>query len=97
MSLINKIKSLNQDKDSIIGRVARELINLITPQLDTLLSSQQDALNALNKTVHSDLGGAKMHAYIFSALINILEKLKKGWDDHLQSLKIIFTNIFNFL
>lgn len=36
MVLLDKIKSLNQEKDRIIGRVG-ELWNLIAPRLDTLL------------------------------------------------------------
>lgn len=74
-----------------------ELKNLITPRLDSLLSSLQDAQNALNKSAPKDLWEAEMHAYLFSALISILENPKKGWDNHLQSLKNIFANIFNFL
>lgn len=53
-------------------------------------------MNALNKSIPSDLRGEGMHAYLFSALINILENLNKGWDDHL-SLKIIFADIYKFL
>lgn len=54
-------------------------------------------MNYLNKSAPLDLRGAEMHAYLFSALINILENLKKGWDDHLQSLKTIFADFFTFL
>lgn len=39
MSLLDKKKCLNQEKDRIIDRVG-ELTNLITPRLDTLLSTQ---------------------------------------------------------
>ncbi|XP_059073528.1 uncharacterized protein LOC131874258 [Cryptomeria japonica] len=69
ISLLDKIKSLNQEKDKIVGRV-RELRSLITPQLDSFLSSLQDAHNA-NKSAPIDLRAAKMQAYLFSALISI--------------------------
>lgn len=39
MYLLDKIKSLNQEKDRVIGRVG-EMRNMFTPQLDTLLTSQ---------------------------------------------------------
>lgn len=96
MSLLDKIKSLNQEKDRVFGRVGK-MRNLITSQLDTLLTNLQDAMNALNKSMPSDHKVAKLHAYLFSALINIFENLKKGWDDHLQSLRTISVDIFNFL
>lgn len=96
MALLEKIKSLNKEKDRVVGRMGK-LRNLITPWMDTFLSSQQDVMNSLNKSVLADLRGAEMHAYLFSILINILEILKKRWDDHLQSLKTIFVDIFKFL
>lgn len=72
MVLLDKIKSLNQEKDKIVGRVG-ELRNLITPRLDTLIRSQHDAMNALNKSVPLDLRGEEMHAYLFNAHQNFGE------------------------
>lgn len=54
-------------------------------------------MNGPNKSVLVDCRGAEMNANLFSALINILENLKKGWDDHLLSLKTIFPVIFKFM
>lgn len=60
MALLDKIKSLNQEKDRVVGRVGK-LRNLITHRLDTLLSSQRDAMNALNKSVLLYLKGAECY------------------------------------
>lgn len=78
-----------------MGRVG-EVRSLITPRLDTLINSKKDAMIALNKSVLIDHRGEEMYAYILSGLINILENFKKGWDDHLLSLKTIFEDIFKF-
>lgn len=93
---MDKIKSLNKEKDIIFSRVG-EVRSLITPHVDSLMISIQDANDALNKSVLIDRRGEEMHAYLFSGMINILESLNKAWDNHLLSLRKNFANIFKFL
>lgn len=96
LSILNKIKSLNQENDIILGR-GGEVRSLITPQIDSLMCSMQDAKDDLNKSVPTNSQGLEMHAYLFSGMISILESLKKEWDNHLLPLRIIFADIFKFL
>lgn len=94
--ILNKIKSLNQVMDKILGRIG-EVRNFITPQIYSLMSSMQDAKDALDKPFLIDRQRAKMHAYLFSRMINILKSLKKAWDNHFLSLRTIFADMFKFL
>lgn len=96
MDLTDKIKSLHQERDQIINRVG-DLRSLISPQLDTLLSSQQDAVSALGKAIASDLKEKEIHDYMFNTLINFLDCFLRGWNEYLKSLKITYANIFKFL
>lgn len=80
----------------MLSRVG-ELRSLITPQMDTLLEAQQDAVSALSKLVPSDLKGVEVHAYMFSALINVLDCFLRGWNGYVQSLKITYEDIFKFM
>lgn len=76
-SLLEKIRSLNHDKDRIIGRVG-ELRNWITPKLDIMLVALKDSQHALANSNLIDLKLAEAQAYLCSGLITILESLKKG-------------------
>lgn len=96
MSILDKIKSLNQENEIVLGRVS-EVRSLITARIDSLMSSMHDAKDSLDKPIMVDRRGAKMHAYLFSGMISILESLKKAWDNYLLSLRIIFADIFKFL
>lgn len=96
MSILDNIKILYQEKDRVLGRVGEVRI-LIPPWIDSLTISMQDAKDALDSNVLIDRRGVEMLSYLFSGMINILESLKKAWDKHLPSLRIIFVDIFKFL
>lgn len=96
MSILDRIKSLNKEKDRILGRVG-EVRSLVSPRIDSLINNMKDAKDALNKRVLTDRREEEMHAYLFSGMISILESFKKGWDNHLLNLKTIFVDIFKFL
>lgn len=96
ISLLEKIKSLSQNKEKIIGRVC-ELRSHINPKLDIMLSSLQDVDSAMKSKELIDLKSAEALAYLFSGLIIILECLKKGWDSHLNFLNNFYADIFKFL
>ncbi|XP_057851515.1 uncharacterized protein LOC131061720 [Cryptomeria japonica] len=53
LSILDKIKSLNQEKGRILDRVG-EVRSLITPRIDSLMSSMQDAKDTLNQSVLAD-------------------------------------------
>lgn len=86
ISVLYKIKSLSHDRDKVVGRV-RELQSLINPKMDTMLSTLKEAEDAVATNEPSGLQSAEMQAFLFSGLISVLECLKKGWDNHLSSLK----------
>lgn len=96
MDLTNKIKGLNKEKEKVLRRVG-ELRSLITPQMDTLLGAQQDAVSALGKPMPSDLKGVEVHAYMFSALIYVLDCFLRRWNEYLKSLKVTYANSFKFM
>lgn len=96
VSLLDKIKSLTHDKDKIISRVG-ELRSLITPKMDTMLSTLKEARDVIATNDPAYLPLTEMQAFIFSDLISVLECLKKGWDNHLNTLKNIFANILMFM
>lgn len=77
LSILDRIKSLNEEKEIVLRRVL-EVRSLITTQIDSLMSSMQDAKDALDKPVLIDKRGAKMHGYLFFGMISILETLKKA-------------------
>lgn len=95
ISLLDKIKILFYDKEKFIGRVG-ELRGLITPKLDTMFIALKESQDALGSKDLTDLRSAEMWSYLFSGLISMLECLKKGWDNHLKSLKNTFSDIFKF-
>lgn len=77
-----------------------ELRSLITPRMDTLLGDQWDAVTDLGKDVLIDLKGVEVHAYMFSALINIFDCFLRGRNEYLNSLKatcVYFSSFYRSL
>lgn len=96
MALTNQILNLNSENDRILRHVS-EIWNLISPQMDTMLSNKVDFLKTMEQVVPSELKDVEIYAYVFNAFIIVLDNLKNGWDTYLGFLKTIFVDIFKYV
>lgn len=77
IALNDQISSLQVDKEKVLRKVD-ELENLISIQLDTMLSNKEDCMKKISQPISSSLRELEIHATVLNEFITILDILKSG-------------------